>query len=89
MVNPLTILQCSAMPEGMKVATMANEVKRRLKLSSTELDQEESEEVLKTYMEELSAMGYSESWRTNVLRSAITGYTQVLKKVEDGTTQRN
>ena len=40
-------------------------------------------------MGELAAMGYSEKWRTRVLKSAMTGYMRVLKKATDWTVRRN
>ena len=40
-------------------------------------------------MGELAGIGYTEEWRTRVLRSAMTGYMRVLKNVTDGTVRRN
>ena len=89
MANPMTILQRSAMPENVKVATISNEILRRLKCSSTALSKRTMETVISEYMGNLEGMGYTPEWRTKVLKAAIIGYTRVLGKVSRGETSRN
>ena len=87
--NRITILQRSAMPEAVKVATFSSEILRRLKTTSVYLGKEETEEILSTFMEDLKVMGYTEEWRAKVLRSATVGYMRILGKVEKGESLRN
>ena len=55
--NKLGILKKSAMPEGLKVATIAQEVLRRLRTTSEDVSKEISEEILIEYMDNLRGMG--------------------------------
>ena len=87
--NPLNILRRSAMPEGLKVATTSQEILRRLKTSGEYLPKETTEEILKKYMDNLSAMGYSHAWKKKVLRTTMIGYMRVLMKSRKGETSRN
>ena len=89
MRSKLTILKRSAQPENMKVATMSLEITRRMKTSSEYLPKSVFEDILVTFMDELSAMGYPLEWRRKVLQSSMKGYMRVLRKVEEGTTTRN
>ena len=59
MTNPLTILERSAMPEGVKVATFSSEILQRQNTTSTGISQEETEEILLDMMDDLTDMGYS------------------------------
>ena len=85
----MTILCRSAQPEGMKVSTMSAEIRRRMKTTCEENSQEVHEEILREFMDDLSAMGYPMKWRKKVLESSIRGYMKVLKQVRDGKIQRN
>ena len=87
MVNPMTILERSAMPNKTKVATFSSEITRRLRTTSTAVSQAKTEEILMKLMGELEAMGYSLAWRTELLKSAMVGYTRVLGKVSRGQTE--
>ena len=62
---------------------------RRLKNHSVHAKKELVEEVLIEYMDNLLGMGYTEEWRTKVLRSTFLGYERVMQKVDRGETQRN
>ena len=85
----LSILQRSAMPERMKVSTMTAEVLRRLKCTSLGVGRDQQERILKDFMNDLTAMGYSHDWRTNVLESAMRGYCRILHSTRNGETLRN
>ena len=89
MVNPMTILERSAMPNKTKVATFSSEITRRLRTTSTAVSQAKTEEILMKLMGELEAMGYSLAWKTELLKGAMVGYTRVLGKVSRGETERN
>ena len=87
--NHLTILNRSAMPEKVKIATFSSEIIRRLKTTSIHVSQMETEEILTNLMDDLAAMGYNQDWRENILKSALKGYMRVLDKVEKGEVKRN
>ena len=89
MAAKLSILERSAMPSQMKVVTMSAEVPRRLKATSLGVSREETEGILIRFMDDLAAMGSSLSWRTMVLKAALTGYCKVLKEEREGKTRRN
>ena len=89
MVNPLCILARSAVPEQTKVATAVAEILRRWKTTSCQLGTQAFEDITRTYMDNLCAMGYGQAWREMVLQSALTGYQRVLHQVKEGTTRSN
>ena len=60
-----------------KVNTTAQEIIRRLKNTSRDLDPEVIEDVLQEYMSDLEQGGYPETWRTRVLETAVTGYKRI------------
>ena len=60
MVNQLTILKRSAMPERTKVSTISAEILRRWKCTSVHRSAKAYEEITMKYMDALAAMGYSE-----------------------------
>ena len=68
---------------------MSSEIVRRLKTTSEFLSKDTFCDMLKTFMDELAAMGYGLDWRKRVLVSSIRGYMRVLRKVEYGEVTRN
>ena len=82
LASPLTILQRSAMPESVKVATFTQEILRRLKCTSTGVSQDQTEDILLDFMSELEAMGYPLEWRLKIFRKAMIGYTRILSKAK-------
>ena len=89
MAPAIGILARSAPPESCKVATAAGEVRRRLKNSSRLISKELVETIIVSYMDELNAAGYGQSWREKVLGAALLGYERVLEKERKGLTTRN
>ena len=87
--NPLCILKRSALPEQVKVTTATQELLRRWKTSSLEVDTEEMEKITTRYMDNLMAMGYTLEWRVKVLKSALVGYQRILFKVDHDGIRRN
>ena len=85
----MTILKRSAQLEGMKVSSMSAEIQRRLKTTSEYNPRSVYEDILKTFMDDLSAMGYSKMWRKKVLESSMKGYMRVMRKVRNGEVSRN
>ena len=68
---------------------MSAEILRRMKTTFEYLSKNEHQNILVTFMDELSAMGHPLEWRLKILHSSIKGYMRVLKKVEDGVVTRN
>ena len=89
MAATLTMLARSAIPEGSKVATVSAEIIRRLKRTSTFLGTGVFEQIIRKYMDDLAAMGFSHQWRKKVLTSTMTGYRRILYRESQGTTPRN
>ena len=77
------------MLETTKQSTACNEVLRRLKNHSVEVNKAEVELCLRTYMDNLAGMGFNKEWRETVLKTAITKYKKVMELVDQGKTVRN
>ena len=77
MANKCPNLYKSGIPDGSKRATASNEILRRLKNTSRELEDDTITSILKEYMSELALGGYPEIWRVEILRAAITGYKRL------------
>ena len=73
----------------MKRATFSSEVLRRLKTTHTNLEKEKVEDILLTFSDELNAMGYSEEWVRDTLKSAMVGYMRILHRDLEGEGPRN
>ena len=67
----------SGLPESSKRATVTNEIHRRIKNTSRELEDGRITSVLTDYMSELAQGGYPLKWREEVLRAAIIGYRKI------------
>ena len=76
MATPFGILSRSAMNQNNKVSTASSELKRRWKNTTCYVSKRVFEKITKEYMVMLSASGYSEEWRENMLLGAIKGYTK-------------
>merc|ERR1712176_472173 len=74
MSSPFQILNRSAVPEGVKVATAVQEVLRRWKTTSTYCSRGSYETITIEYMDMLAANGYPEAWRRKILEKALIGY---------------
>ena len=83
MASKMGMLGRSAQPEQMKVTTAVEELLRRWRNTSMFIAAEEVEEITKSYMDDLTGMGYSLKWRLNVVRSALVGYERKLKSGEN------
>ena len=67
----------AGIPEGSKVATCTQEVLRRLKNTSRDLEDHHIEEILQEYFQELRESGYPQALREEILRSASKGYAKI------------
>ena len=81
MANRVPNRASNALPERQKVTGATQEVIRRMKNTSTKIDQGQTiKEILKEYMGELRAGGYSSNWRREVLTAGLTGYARMWSK---------
>ena len=64
-------------PEGSKRSFVANEILRRLKNTSRELNDNHIADILKDYMGELAMGGYPPAWREEVLQATLIGYKRI------------
>ena len=69
------------MPESVKVASFSNEVIRRLKTSSVDIELKEMERILMDLMDDLFPMEYTKERKGKVLRSEIVGCLRLLDRV--------
>ena len=77
MSNRVPNRQESAAPDGQKFATVSQEIIRRCKNTSRDLDPRELEKTIKEYMDELISGGYNKEFRIKVLKSAMTGFLRM------------
>ena len=77
MANRVPNRQESAAPDGQKFSTVSQEIIRRCKNTSRDLDPRELEETIKEYMDELIAGKFSREFRIKVLKSAMTGFLRM------------
>ena len=89
MSNPLVILNRSGIGESTKVATMTSELRRRWKNTWTGAPTSKYEQVTRDFSDNMTAMGYPQRWREDIIHKSLIGYMRFLKKVERGETQRN
>ena len=73
MANKIPSMQASVAPEGQKVATCTQEIIRRYKNTSRSLPPTIITNILKEYMDELKAGGFSQLFREKVLDAATIG----------------
>ena len=78
-------LETSAAPNSQKIATVSQEILRRMKNTSLDLPPSVIEDVLRRYMDELKEGGYSKKWREQVLEASVTGFERILKGEKEGT----
>ena len=89
MVNRLTIWSCSAVHEQTKGTTMVSEILLSWKRTSDNLAEEVFNHITRQFMKDLIDMGHSESWRRNVLQSALKGCKKIMSDRREGKTERN
>ena len=69
MAAVLTLLNRSAIPVSTKVSTVSAQILRRIKRTSPAVPYPKIKKILKDYLDDLGAMGYSYEWRLRVLTS--------------------
>ena len=79
MASNMVIQKKSAMPENMKIATLNQEVVRRMMNTSEELDMGERCQVLDNYCQKMSNSGYEVKQMRHIVIGGLTGYERRLQ----------
>ena len=79
------MLAKTALPENVKVATISQEIIRRLKNTLRHLPPEFTNKVIEEYVADLKRGGFHPSWIEKTVNSAITGYLKMVRAELDGT----
>ena len=79
-----TILSCSANPWQQKGTAFTQEVIRRLLRTRKEQNCSKKQRILTDFMQILKNSGYTQTFRTEVLRSGIKGYNTILEQAKSG-----
>ena len=74
-----TILESSANSWQQKRTTLTQELMRRLRNTKKELSCQRKQQIITNFMQILRNSGYSEKFRTEILRSALNGYNKILE----------
>ena len=80
MMSGLVILEKSASSQGGKMATLAQEIIRRMRNTGRDVPVEERIKYMDKYMWKLRDSGYSETVRLEIFRSGLQGYYKMVAK---------
>ena len=69
----------SALPIRMKITTLANDIRRRLKNCGRSIPVEEKVEIMNNFMTKLKISVYSAKLRQEVLEAGLVGYYRILE----------
>ena len=89
MTRKVNLYKKSALPEGVKVATISQEAIRRFKNTSRDLPVSIIEGIISEYMSELEMGGFSRPWITNTLEAGLSGYCRMVENELSGNTSIN
>ena len=85
MNTPYSIMKASAMPEGGKIASLSQDVVRRMQNTSEMLGQQERNEIVNKYISKLTTSGYKEKQVKEIIENGLKGYERKLSKArKDG-----
>ena len=76
-ITPL--LERSALPDRVKVSTVAQEVIRRFKNTSRNLPPSQIDSIIETYISDLKRGGFSQKWVENAVSAGVGGYQKMVK----------
>ena len=74
----------SALGENCKVASLSQNMVRRMKNTSEELPDTERVSIINEYCAQLEASGYSVTQTRNIVKAGLTGYQNLLEKCKKG-----
>ena len=77
--SPKVMMCTSALPIRMKISTLANEVKRRLRNCGKTITIQEKTQIVNTFIVKLIVTGYSEKVRVEIVESGLLGYYRTLE----------
>ena len=78
------IARKSAMSENGKVASLSQDLVRRLKNTNLELPQEEKNEIVNQYSRKLTTSGYSRDQVHRVVTAGLRGFEKMAKRQQEG-----
>ena len=84
MAKKTLIARKSALPENTKVASLSQNLVRRMKHCSELLPDSERKRIVDTFANQVHGSGYSESQTKKIIRAGLTGYENLRKKVLQG-----
>ena len=79
MASSLVIQRCSAMPENMRMATLNQEVVRRMTNTSERVEMAVRVDIIDTYCQKLCDSGYGEDQTRKVITGGLTRYERRLE----------
>ena len=82
MNTPYCIMKESAMPEGGKIASLSQEVVRRMQNTTEMLDQSERDTVINEYIKKLTFSGYGRKQVKEIIECGLRGYEKKLEKAK-------
>ena len=71
------IMAQTALPEGVKRATVSQEVIRRMKNTSRELPPHHIEKIIEEYMSDLKRGGFTKTWILDTTEAGVKGYIKM------------
>ena len=84
MSSKYCIMEASAMSQNVKWSSLSQEIIRRMKNTSRRVAHDVREGILTDFMLKLQRSGYTESFRKNVLISALKGYSKMKESEDSG-----
>ena len=84
MTNKKVIQMKSAMAIKSKIATLSQEIIRRLMNTSRSVEKEEKMTIVKLFMKKLMASGYDRKMRETILKSGLRGFFKKVEREEAG-----
>ena len=80
MLNHLTIMQRSVIPEKVKRNSLTQEVIRRLRNTSRKIDWGTKAEILSKFSHSMMILGYNQEFRTDIIMAGMKGFEKQCNK---------
>ena len=84
MANPLLLMARSALPERVKRNSLVQQAMTRLRNTRRTLPWDMVADIMTEFSMRLRWSGYNDTYRAEVIHSAVTGYEKLLAKVDRG-----
>ena len=86
MSSKFAIMKTSALPEKTKISSLSNDLMRRMKNVSEDLDQKTRNEVVDAYAKRLILSGYKQEQVREIVVAGLKGYEKVVTMAKEGKT---